>query len=77
MLTEFQAELRAFIAETGMAPSTMGRLAINDSRYVLDVLNGRRTPTLRTAAKVQDFMRRCLAGDLPDVATAGRPCGRD
>jgi hypothetical protein len=58
MLTQDQlrADVEAYLAETGMKPTTFGRLALGDPNFVFD-LRKNRSPSLKLAEKVYDFMR--------------------
>lgn len=49
--------IRAFLNQTGLAPSRFGRLAANDPRFVRDLERGR-SPTGRKAAQIMAFMER-------------------
>lgn len=44
-----------FLRETRMAQTRFGRLAVNDPRFVKDLLGGRR-PGKRVAKRVEHFM---------------------
>jgi hypothetical protein len=58
MLThrEFLAAIDAFLARTGMSPSALGRAAVDDPSFVLDVRRGR-SPQLALVERVDNFMR--------------------
>lgn len=53
---QFRREIAAFLKETGMAASRLGRAAINDSAFVSAVLKAQRSPGLKTAGKLRQFM---------------------
>lgn len=48
--------IERFLAKHGMSPSDFGRQALKDPSLVLDMQRGR-SPSLKTAARVEDFMR--------------------
>lgn len=48
-------DIDAFLRETGMAPSTFGRKAVNDGKLV-DRLNTGGSVTLRTASRIRAFL---------------------
>nr|WP_137678906.1 hypothetical protein [Aurantiacibacter suaedae] len=48
-------KIEIFLRRYRMAPTTFGRLAAQDPRFVLDLRNGRR-PRADTAGRVEHFM---------------------
>ncbi len=52
---EFQLVVEGFIARHGLSPTTFGLWALNDSRFVFDLRNGR-SCSLATVGKVRRFM---------------------
>ncbi len=52
------AEMKAFVAETKTAPTTLGMKAIGDPNLMSDMENNKRSPSLRVADKVRDYMER-------------------
>lgn len=53
--TQFKTEVTVFLKNTGMSPSALGRLALNDAGFVFNLREGR-APSLRTVQKVRDCM---------------------
>lgn len=53
--------IEIFLREHDMLPSTFGREAANDPRFVFDLRNGR-TPRPATERRVRDWMREYTAG---------------
>lgn len=49
-------EIEAFMSRTGMAPSTFGRFAVNDWKFVRDLRVGNRRVWPETANKVRAFI---------------------
>lgn len=59
-------DIRKFLGETGMSPSYLGKLAVNNSEVVSRLERGK-TVTLRTAVTLRRFMggyRRSLRGRI-------------
>lgn len=52
---EFQLQVEAFIARHGLSPTTFGLWAMNDSRFVFDLRNGRAC-FVKTMRRVYQFM---------------------
>lgn len=50
-------DINRYCRRTGMPPTKFGRLAVNDPRFVLDLMNGRE-PGPATRAKVAAFIER-------------------
>lgn len=50
-------DIDTFLAETGMAPATFGKLAMGDPKFVFD-LRGGREPKRRTIERVREFLQR-------------------
>lgn len=50
------AEIKRFLKQHDMSPSVFGRAALNDPGFVFDFERGR-SPSLKTAARVEEFMR--------------------
>ena len=48
-------KIEIFLRHYRMAPTTFGRLAAQDPRFVLDLRNGRR-PRVETEGRVEHFM---------------------
>ena len=48
-------KIEIFLRRNRMAPTTFGRLAAQDPRFVLDLRNGRR-PRAETEGRVEHFM---------------------
>lgn len=51
----FKAEIEAFIAKNGIAPTRFGKDAVGDPKFVFDLRRGRE-PSWRTAERVKAFM---------------------
>lgn len=60
------AAVESFLARTGMTPTALGRLAVNDGNFIARLRHGR-GPTTRTYARVEAFM----ASHAPPGAAAG------
>lgn len=58
MHAAFVAEVRAFLEETGMSKSALGRESRNDARFIADVLEHGRSPRLDVADSVLSYMKR-------------------
>ncbi len=54
-LDAFIAEVSSFLAETGMAPSTFGLMAVNNGKFVAGLYK-RRNVTTRTIGRVRAAM---------------------
>lgn len=54
-MQSFLDKIEAFMAAHGMSDSRFGREALGDHRFVAQVRDGR-SPSLKTAAKVEQFM---------------------
>jgi hypothetical protein len=52
---QFIGRIDQFLADTGLAETTFGRMACNDSTFVADLREGR-SPSLRTLERVETFM---------------------
>jgi hypothetical protein len=52
---DFQLEVESFIQKHRLTPTTFGLWAMNDSRFVFDLRNGR-VCTLVTVARVRAYM---------------------
>lgn len=52
---QFIDRIDQFLSATGLAETTFGRMACNDSTFVADLRDGR-SPSLRTLERVEDFM---------------------
>ncbi|SKB28262.1 hypothetical protein [Sphingopyxis flava] len=52
--------VNAFLNESGMPPSTFGRAAVRDPRFVSDLRRGR-VPGRKTLARVENFMSKWRA----------------
>jgi len=53
----FRARVEAFLEESGTKPSELGRQAIGDPSFILNLRRGR-SPTLATADKVEAYISR-------------------
>lgn len=52
---QFLARVESFLAETGTKPSDLGRSAVGDGSFVLNLRRGR-SPTLATVDKVLSYI---------------------
>ncbi len=68
---QFNTRLNAFLALTGMSPTTLGMLAVGDPNLLRQIERGR-SPSLRMADRIQAFM---AAWEL-DSGGARAPPGR-
>lgn len=59
--------IERFLADTGMTPTTFGKLAVRDPRLVFDVRKGRKLHA-RVRARVEGFMAQ---SDAPNPLTPG------
>ena len=67
----FRERIAKFMADTGIKPTTLGKRAIGDSRFIFDVLLRGRSPGIDTVASITRWMRtnrkrviaECLARD--------------
>jgi len=58
-VTAFLAEIEAFLARERIAPSTFGRAAVGDPKFVRELRDGR-APSLRLVDRARAYMaRRC------------------
>ena len=48
-------KIEVFLRRTGMHPTTFGRRAVRDPRFVFDLRNGR-TPRTGTEQRIEHFM---------------------
>lgn len=55
MQTQLLSGIDAFLAQSGMAPTTFGKLAVNDGKFV-SRLRGGANMTLATLERVRRFM---------------------
>lgn len=72
---QFNTRLNGFMDETGMAPTTLGMLAVGDPNLLRQIERGR-SVSLRTADRVVAFMDRCerlRGGDTAPPARRRRP----
>ena len=60
---EFLAEVEQFLLDQKLEPSSFGREALKDPKFVFD-LRGGRSPNLRTIEKVKQFMQRRALGEM-------------
>lgn len=67
------AEIEAFITERGLAPSTFGRLAVNDGKFVGRLRKGG-SLTMATADRVRNFMSGTIRPPVPE-STSTLPAG--
>ena len=72
---QFHTRIGGFLDDTGMAPTTLGMLAVGDPNLLREIERGR-SPTLRTADRVVAFIDHCerVAGGAE--APPARPRGR-
>ena len=61
--------VEAYLADTGMKPTTFGRRAIGDANLVAALRDGSRNPTFKTARKVLDFIDGLDAANDPVAPT--------
>ena len=61
---EFQKEVDSFLAMSGMDPTTFGREAMNDPRFVFDI-RASRSPSLRTIERVREWIKKQKGGTAP------------
>lgn len=54
------SEIEKFVAERRMAPSTFGRMAVNDGKFVKRLAEGGNI-TIRTAERVREYIRSAQA----------------
>ncbi|MCE2580805.1 hypothetical protein LDL36_20600 [Komagataeibacter sp. FNDCR1] len=64
-------QIDAFLTEQGMAPSTFGKMAVNDEHYVAHLRNGRENFS-RTRTKVLAFMESFRQSKLNEKSEAER-----
>lgn len=57
LTTDFIAEIDAFLKRSGMTPTAFGIGALKDPRFVGDLKNKGRKPTLGVVGRVKDFIR--------------------
>ncbi len=69
---QFKTRLNAFLGSTGMSPTTLGMLAVGDPNLVRQIERGR-SPSLRTADRIQAFMAAYEADSDGARAPAPRP----
>ena len=72
---QFHTRIGGFLDDTGMAPTTLGMLAVGDPNLLRQIARGR-SPTLRTADRVEAFIDHYerVAGGAE--APPARPRGR-
>jgi len=63
----FLTAIEGFLAKTGISPTRLGREAVGDPNFVID-LRGGRVPNLRTAGKVLDWMSSHTPAEAETVA---------
>ena len=56
-MDRFREYIAQFMAETGIKPTTLGKLAVRDGRFVFDLLRRGRSPGIDTAALITRWMR--------------------
>lgn len=61
LLDDYLSEIEAFLAARKMDPTTFGRLAVNDPKFVFDLRQGR-APNLRTLERTKAFMGASVSG---------------
>ena len=69
---QFNTRLNAFLALTGMSPTTLGMLAVGDPNLLRQIERGR-SPSLRTADRIQAFMADWELDSGGARAPPGRP----
>ena len=72
---QFNTRLNGFLDDTGIAPTTLGMLAVGDPNLLRQIERGR-SPTLRTADRVEAFMdhyERVAGGARASPARPRRP----
>lgn len=52
---ELLEQIEAYMARSGVSPSTFGRLAVGDPRFVVDLRLGR-TPRRKTNERVSQYL---------------------
>jgi hypothetical protein len=67
MLSEFKSEVEKFLNETGIAPSRLGREALNDPGFVSGLRNGME-PREGTRSKVRGKMQELRKASQPSAA---------
>ena len=72
---QFHTRVNGFLDDTGMAPTTLGMLAVGDPNLLREMERGR-SPTLRTADRVAAFMDHYEAVAGGAGAPPARPRGR-
>ena len=55
-MSDFRTHVRVFLAETGIKPTTFGRLAVHDGGFAAGLVAGR-NPRIDTVQQVQVWMR--------------------
>lgn len=60
LVNQFREEIEAFLKESGINATDLGKQAVNDPAFVLDIRNGR-APKLDTVDKVRAFMAKLRA----------------
>jgi hypothetical protein len=73
---ELLGEIAAFLAETAMAPSTFGRHAVNDGKFVGRLRNGAGL-TVATVDRVRDYMKAERERAAGEGQAPGVPPGAD
>lgn len=63
--------VNAFLDESAMPPSTFGRMAVRDPRFVSDLRRGR-VPGRKTTVRAENFMSRwhadrCAGGAINEI----------
>lgn len=53
---ELLEQIEAYLVRSGVSPSTFGRLAVGDPRFVNDLRVGRK-PRCKTQQRVSEFLR--------------------
>ena len=56
MVDPFLKEIDAFLDAQGLTEHQLGRLALNDKRFVSEIRSGKRSPTLKTVEKLRHYM---------------------
>lgn len=54
----FSAQIQDFLEKSGFTPTSLGKEAVGDPNFISDFLNNRRSPTLHTVKRVQEFIKK-------------------
>lgn len=56
-VADLHGRVTRFLKRHGMKPTKFGRLAMNDPGFVKGLLKEGRSPTMRTAERIETFMK--------------------